>query len=111
MDDVFTFDRVEDEDFDQEADDDEMRTFAGEAPHVHLGAMELDGMPQAKQSVETGPADRPSGPHVFMSLLYFAFCPQRNTAPSLIQNRYNLYGIRCIMAQLAAKPLKYNDQN
>lgn len=50
-------DRVEDEDFDQEADDDEMRTFAGEAPHVHLGAMKLDGMPQAKQSVETGPAD------------------------------------------------------
>ncbi|KAK5199760.1 YAP1-binding protein 1 [Exophiala xenobiotica] len=50
-------DRVEDEDFDQEADDDEMPTFAGEAPHVHLGTMKLDGMPEATQPVETGPAD------------------------------------------------------
>jgi len=45
---------------DQEGDDeDELPTFAGEAPRVHLGAMTLDGMPPVKAKAadtETAPA-------------------------------------------------------
>lgn len=42
----------DDDDSGQEAAGDELPTFAGEAPRVHLGPMKLQGMPEARKPVE-----------------------------------------------------------
>lgn len=52
-------------DSDQDDDEDELPTFAGEAPRVHLGTMTLDGMPPSKpktteDSVKQDNADTPA---------------------------------------------------
>ncbi|KAL6244167.1 YAP1-binding protein 1 [Rhinocladiella similis] len=52
-------DDTEDDNPDQDVDEDDMPTFSGEAPRVHLGSMKLDGMPDTEQMPKSEPEPVP----------------------------------------------------